>query len=109
LHLRCVLDTWNFVYYAVPFLLALVTWEGLARRRPPVLTLLSTVAVWVVWQKLRLTSLTPDEQSLAYLAWAVPAAAGLAVRLYAPGAWSRLASRLQLGSRPSLATDIGPV
>src|SRR5207249_5581731 len=60
LHLRCVLDTWNCSYYAVPFLLALVTWEGLARRRPPVLSLLATVAVWTSWQELPLHGVSPD-------------------------------------------------
>src|SRR3954447_19953727 len=50
LQLRCLLDTWNNVYYAVPFLLALVSWEALARRRPPVFSLLSTVVLWVLFQ-----------------------------------------------------------
>ena len=35
LHLRCLFDTFNTVYYCLPFLLALVTWEALATRRPP--------------------------------------------------------------------------
>src|SRR3954471_10037742 len=80
LHLRCVLDTWNFVYYAVPFLLALVAWEGLARRRPPVLSLLATTALWIVFQQLPRRGVSADALSLSYLAWALPAAAGLAVR-----------------------------
>ena len=89
LHLRCLLDTWNFVYYAVPFLLALVAWEGLARRRPPVLSLLATVAIWAVFQELPPRGVMPDAQAAAYLVWAVPAAVGIALRLFAPGAWRR--------------------
>ncbi|HEY3190170.1 MAG TPA: glycosyltransferase 87 family protein, partial [Solirubrobacteraceae bacterium] len=99
LHLRCVLDTWNFAYYAVPFLLALVTWEGLARRRPPVLSLLASVAIWIFWQELPIRGVAPDTQAAAYLLWALPVAAGLGLRLYAPGAWSRVIG---------LAANVGP-
>jgi hypothetical protein len=103
LHLRCVLDTWNFVYYAVPLLLALVTWEGLASRRPPVLSLSATVALWVLFQELPRRGVSADALSLAYLAWAVPAAVGLAVRLYAPRAWAALRRTSVRSESPRLA------
>ena len=46
--LRCVLDTWDTVYYPIPFVLALLAWESLGeRRRPAVLALSSTVLAWV--------------------------------------------------------------
>src|SRR3712207_3347232 len=70
LHLRCLLDTWNITYYALPCLLALAVWEGLYRRRPPIAALLGTVAVWTTFEELRMT-LSPDVASAAYLAWAV--------------------------------------
>jgi hypothetical protein len=86
--LRCMLDPFNNIYYALPFLTALLFWETLAARRVPVLTLGSTVALWIIFQKLpRL--ITPDLQSLAYLAWALPVGFGLALRLYAPDRFAR--------------------
>ena len=83
LHLRCLFDTFNAVYYCLPFLLALVAWEGLATRRPPLLTLAVTAAAWLTFE-VAPDSLTPDEQSLLYLAWSVPLAVVLAVRVFSP-------------------------
>ena len=44
--LRCLLDPVDNAYYHVPFLLALVAWEGLTRRGPPVVSLLSSAAIY---------------------------------------------------------------
>ena len=33
--LRCVLDTWDTVYYLLPFVLALLAWEVARPGRPP--------------------------------------------------------------------------
>jgi hypothetical protein len=78
--LRCVLDPWNVSYYSLPFLLTLVAWEVHAERRPPVVSLAATLLCW-----LTLVSLTsvahPDVQAAAYLAWTIPLAALMAVRL----------------------------
>ncbi len=90
--LRCLLDPWNNVYYAVPFLLCLGTWEGLVRREPPVLALAATVLTWVTFQELPGVA-SADLQSLAYLVWSVPLAACLALRAFAPGAIERASSR----------------
>ena len=80
LQLRCLVDTWNISYYAVPFLVALVTWELHAFRRPPVLSLAATLCAWftLVWLPMYAH---PDVQALAYLAWSVPLAVLLAARL----------------------------
>ncbi len=82
---RCLLDPWNNVYYAVPFLLCLTAWEGLAQREPPVISLVATVLAWVTFQEVPDVA-GADLQSLSYLAWSVPLAAWLAVRALAPGA-----------------------
>ena len=81
--LRCMLDPFNNIYYALPFLMALLSWETLVARRAPALTLGSTAILWLIFQKLP-GQVTPDLQSLAYMAWALPLALGLALRLYAP-------------------------
>jgi hypothetical protein len=80
---RCVLDPWNNVYYALPFLLALLCCEALVLRTAPVLTLASSAAFWAIFQWMP-EHLSPDVESLAYLAWVLPLGVGLAVRLYAP-------------------------
>jgi hypothetical protein len=80
LHLRCLLDVWNNVYYSIPAVLALLAWETLHRRRPPALTLLATVLVWVSFEELR--GLPRDAIAAIYLAWAVPAALLLAGHLW---------------------------
>jgi Glycosyltransferase family 87 len=108
--LRCVLDTWDTVYYPLPFVLALLAWEvhghdrlgtqrgwlggakrhALGRRsprapsdRPPVLALSSTVLAWISFQWLP-SHVSPDVQSAFFLAWSLPLAAVLGRWLYAP-------------------------
>ena len=76
--LRCVLDPWNVVYYELPFLLALLSWETLCRPdRPPVLALAATAVVWVTFEWAP-GWLSPDMQSAFFLAWSLPLAAWLA-------------------------------
>jgi hypothetical protein len=81
---RCVLDPWNTVYYELPFLLALLSWEALCRpSHPPLLTLGATVAVWVTFVVLR--DQPPDLLFAVMLAWSLPLAAWLAREIFAPG------------------------
>ena len=91
--LRCLLDPWNNVYYSMPFLLALLALEVHHRRDVPALAVCATTAVWISFQWLP-AHVSPDLQSAAYLAWSVPLAAGLALWLYAPARWARLAQAL---------------
>jgi hypothetical protein len=79
--LRCVLDTWDAVYYPLPFVLALLAWETHgASGRPPVLALLSTVLAWLsfVWLS---EHAGPDAQAAVFLAWALPVTGLLGARL----------------------------
>jgi hypothetical protein len=82
---RCLLDTWDIVYYLLPFNLALLAWEvrGLPER-PPVLALSSAVLAWISFLWLP-NHLSPDGQAAFFLAWSLPLAGLLAVRLYTPG------------------------
>jgi hypothetical protein len=80
---RCVLDPWDNVYYALPFLLALTAWEALARRRPPLLGLLATMMVPLTFNLVP-SYLSPDGQSAFFLAWVLPLAAVLALAVYRP-------------------------
>jgi hypothetical protein len=85
---RCVLDPWNNIYYSLPFLLALLCWEALVLRAPPLLTLASSAAFWAIFQRLG-QLVSPDVQSLVYLAWVLPLGVWLALRLYAPDMLAR--------------------
>ena len=80
LQLRCLVDTWNVSYYAVPVVIALATWEIHAFKRPPVLSLAVTQCAWftLVWLP---PHVLPDVQALAYLAWSIPFTGLLAARL----------------------------
>lgn len=80
--LRCVLDTWDAVYYPLPFLLALLSWETSATPgRPPVFALLATVLFWLsfVWLP---EHAAPDVQAAVFLAWSLPLVGMLCVRLF---------------------------
>lgn len=82
--LRCILDPWNVVYYELPFLLALLSWESLCRpSRPPIVTLAATLATWITFEGLRGQS--PDVLCAFLLAWSLPLAAWLAREAFAPG------------------------
>jgi hypothetical protein len=108
--LRCLLDTWNTSYYAVPFLLALTAWELHARPGPPLVALGATLAAWTSFELLpRL--LSPDLQAAAYLAWSVPLAAALAWRLLDPEGWRSVAEvpgRAVRRRLPTLGRVLGP-
>jgi hypothetical protein len=78
--LRCLLDPWNVVYYELPFLLALLAWEVHARRGWPLISVVATLLSWVTLEQLPYV-LSPDLQAAAYLAWSVPLAAALVLRL----------------------------
>lgn len=81
--LRCMLDTWDAVYYPLPFVLALLAWEVQADvRRPPVLALGASVLVWVSFQWLP-EHVSADFQAAFFLAWTMPLSAWLGVQLLA--------------------------
>ncbi len=99
--MRCLLDTWDAVYYPLPFILALLAWEtrGSEAARPPVLALSSTVLAWISFQWLP-AHVSPDAQSAFFLAWTLPLTALLAVALYAPRRAATLVERRELLRQP---------
>jgi hypothetical protein len=100
---RCLLDPWNLDYYALPLLLALTTWEGLARRRMPLAALAVTLAGWTSFDVLR-HGISPDAQALFFLLWNIPLFALLAWRLYAPASFARRWQPLARGLQARLPT-----
>jgi len=93
--LRCLLDTWNVVYYELPFLLALVAWEVHARPGSlPTFSLAAALLCWVTLEQLT-TQASPDVQAIAFLAWSVPAAGAMLMTLVRPPAAQRVAARVR--------------
>lgn len=84
---RCVLDTWNTEYYALPFLLALGSWEA-ATRGVPLLTGTATLLCWISFETLT-SYASPDVQAAFYLAWALPLALALSWRALS-GRWGAI-------------------
>jgi hypothetical protein len=98
--LRCVLDTWDTGYYMLPCVFALLAWETFGgARRPAVLALSSTVLAWIAFQWLP-EHVSADAQAAFFLAWTVPLAAGLALRLYAPGFTRTLGDAMSRANAP---------
>jgi hypothetical protein len=105
LFLRCLLDPWNNVYYVLPCVLALVAFDA-TRGRAPLAAAVVTGATWLTIFELS-SVISPDAQAAAYLAWAVPFAALLALRLYAPRSWARLRAAA-LGALAPARTPLSP-
>ena len=92
LAMRFMFDTWDTVYYPLPFIFALLAWETLQRREPPVLSLVASVVVWLVYI-VAPEHLTADAQAALFLLVALPTLIALAVALFGPGL------RLRRGAR----------
>jgi hypothetical protein len=80
--MRCMLDPWDDVYYPLPFLIALLSWEALRWRRPPVYALAATFAAWGLFVELPLY-VSADLQALAFALVSVPAAVLLGRAVFA--------------------------
>jgi hypothetical protein len=86
--IRCIADPWNNDYYHAPFLLALLSWEALARDGWPRLTVFAGAALAATFPATLVTmsqmSAEPLRYCLGYLVWALPLTAWLALSLFAP-------------------------
>jgi hypothetical protein len=82
--LRCMLDPLTYSYHHVPFMFALLAYEGLSRRGMPWVAGFASLATWVMAKWIAPLG-DPTVLNRVYLAWAVPVAAYLAVSAFAPG------------------------
>lgn len=92
--MRCLLDPWNNPYYELPFVLGLLAWECARGAAVPIL---ATSATGLCWLTLIFAPehVSPDVYSALYLAWAVPCALLLGLRVYAPRRAHRLADAIR--------------
>jgi hypothetical protein len=63
---RCALDPWDHAYYHAPFLVALIAWEALELRRPPLLSVVAAAWLGLVFR------LDLPLSDLLYAVWALP-------------------------------------
>ena len=101
--LRCLLDPMTVGYYHVPMLFALLALEALRGRGLPLLTLLSSALLWLLVARIP-WGLEPGKVAAIYLAWALPTAAYLGLRLYAPSVISSLEKWLRISLPWSVTT-----
>jgi hypothetical protein len=88
--LRCMLDPWDFSYYATPFLIALTAWETLRFKRIPVVAVIASFVAWILYVKIP-QHFSLDRQALSFLLVSCAATAAMALSLYAPGVRQLLA------------------
>ena len=72
--LRVLLDPTGNQYFATPFVMALVAFEGISSRRLPVVSLATVVLIGISFRTIRILSWEPAVTNLFYLAWALPLA-----------------------------------
>jgi hypothetical protein len=83
--LRCALDPWDNIYYPLPLILALASWESLRLARPPLYAMAATFATWFCFYELPLHA-GADTQALVFTLVSVPAVIALALAVYSPRA-----------------------
>jgi hypothetical protein len=105
--LRAALDPWDYVYYLLPFIIALASWEALRSTRPPLLTLVAVLATWVVFEELPARHASADLQALAFLAVTIPALVALVLAIYRPATRLRTALEGRPTRRPVASSAAG--
>jgi hypothetical protein len=81
---RSLLDIWDTVYYLLPAVLALATWESESTSgQPPVAALALSLLLWGQSQWLGAHA-SPDAQAAIFTAWMVPLTVVLGVMLFRP-------------------------
>jgi hypothetical protein len=96
--IRCVLDPQNLFYYHLPFVVALIAWEGYGRRRMPWLSITTLVLLYVVFEQVGAGNAHTWADFVAYMAVALPLGSYLLRQLMASPT-----SRRVMVARPSVA------
>jgi hypothetical protein len=99
--LRGALDPLSVGYYHAPLLLALIAYEALYRRGPPLLSMVGGLVIWYLIDEVVWVS-EPLKVTAIYLGWMVPLLAYLGLRLYAPSVISDFGKWLSTSLPPSV-------
>ena len=97
--LRCMLDPWDLVYYHLPLVVALAAWEARRGRSLPVLAVVASAGAWLTF--VVYAAREGNGPYIAYLAWTIPLAIGLAVTLLRPAGSAGRAPAAQLAPVPA--------
>jgi hypothetical protein len=79
--LRCMLDPWDLIYYPIPFVIALLSWETTVKRRAPVGALAASLAAWAIFEYLP-AHLSANQQALSFIVPSIVALAVIAAGVY---------------------------
>jgi hypothetical protein len=101
--LRCAVDPMTVGYYHVPLLVSLLALEALHRRGAPLLSIASSAALWVLVARIP-WGLEAAKVCTLYLAWALPLAGYLTLKVYAPSVISDLGKWLSTSLPSSVTT-----
>lgn len=82
--LRCMLDPWDLSYYPLPFIVALLSWETVVRRRAPIGALVATAATWLIFEGAA-PYLSANQKALAFIIPSLLALAAIAAVVYRRG------------------------
>jgi hypothetical protein len=104
--LRCLLDTWDEIYYLLPFVFAMLAWEIAAERpRAPLLALACSVLGWLSFQWLEQHG-SADVQASFFLAWSLPLVLWIAVKLFSARGRELAPAAQSPGSGPAYETTV---
>lgn len=93
--IRCLFDPFTISYHHAPFVIALLSFEALRRRGIPLVSLYAALGLWSM-SKFVAPALDTTLLYRAYIAWALPLAAYLAMSVLFPGRANLLATTLRL-------------
>ena len=99
--LRCALDPISVAYYHAPLIFALIAYEALYKRGPPLLSMVGALVLWYLTVKV-VWVIQPQTVMTIYLAWMIPLLAYLGGKLYAPSVISGLGKWLSTSVPSSL-------
>lgn len=104
--LRCLLDTWDEIYYLLPFVFAMLAWEIVGERpRAPMLALACSVLGWLSFQWLEHHA-SADIQASVFLAWSLPLALWLALKLFSAPAREQVSAGEPAGAGSTYETTV---
>jgi hypothetical protein len=79
--LRCILDPWDLVYYPLPFIVALLTWETTVKHRAPIGAVAATLATWAIFEYLP-NHLSANQLALSFIVPSLLALAAMSRIVY---------------------------
>jgi hypothetical protein len=104
--LRAALDPWNNIYYHLPFMLAMMTYE-IYSGRMPLIALVSSLILFVIVPVYGILHVSVDARAAIYAAVVLPTLGFLAAKVYrTPGSRGGLTVLIPQRSRPAHGDEV---